>query len=114
MQEHLKVYTTKDVQTGEEIKTSKLKFFRNCTNIIRCIPQLQYDEKNPNDTSREPHEITHGPDAIRGFCIERTKATHIPTEKEIEQQYFRDKHRKEIVEGIGGSTATSSFIMYGG
>lgn len=114
MQEHLKIYTAKDEQTGEEKKTSKLKFFRNCVNIIRCIPQLQYDETNPNDTSREPHEITHGPDAIRGFCIERTKATHIPTEKEIEQEYFKEKYRQETIKTIGGCTATSSFIMYGG
>ena len=89
-------------------------FRSNCINIIRCIPQLQYDEKNPNDTSREPHEITHGPDAIRGFCIERTKATHIPTEQELEKEYFREKRRKETVEAIGGCAATSSFIMYGG
>ena len=112
--EHLKVYEEKDEQTGEIIRTSKLKFFSNCVNIIRTLPQLQHDDKNPNDTAREPHELTHGPDAIRGFCIERTKATKILSaeEKELEEQIKR-KYRKGI-EGIGGKAATKSFIYFGG
>ena len=62
MKEWLKVY--KDEQN---IETSKLKIFRNCRNLIRCIPQLAADEKHPNDVAKEPHEITHAPDAIRYF-----------------------------------------------
>ncbi len=48
-------------------KTAGIKFFRNCKEIIRCIPLLQFDEKNPNDVATQPHEITHAPDAIRYF-----------------------------------------------
>jgi phage terminase large subunit len=29
------------------------------------------DEKNPNDTAREPHELTHAPDALRYFIAGR-------------------------------------------
>ena len=56
----------------------------------------------------------NGPDAIRGFCIERTKATKILSaeEKELEEQIKR-KYRKGI-EGIGGKAATKSFIYFGG
>lgn len=56
---------------GDEqgIKTAKLKIFRGCVNLIRCLPMLQYDEKNPSDCATEPHELTHGPDALRGFCV---------------------------------------------
>ena len=50
---------------------ANLKFFSNCTNIIRCLPQLQHDDHDPSDVSTEPHEITHGPDAIRYFCAGR-------------------------------------------
>ena len=50
-------------------KTSKLKIFNTCKNLIRCLPQLQYDEKKIGDVANEPHEITHAPDAIRGFCV---------------------------------------------
>ena len=48
-------------------KSCRLKFFRNCAEAIKCIPLLQFDEKNPNDVSTEPHEITHAPDAVRYF-----------------------------------------------
>lgn len=50
-------------------KTSKLKIFSTCTNLIRCLPQLQHDPKKIGDILNEPHELTHGPDALRGFCI---------------------------------------------
>lgn len=48
-------------------KEPMLKIFDNCANLIRTLPALQYDEKNPNDCAREPHEVTHAPDAIRCF-----------------------------------------------
>lgn len=48
--------------------TSKLKIFSNCTNLIRTLPALVHDEKNPNDVATEPHELTHIPDALRYFC----------------------------------------------
>ena len=46
----------------------KLQIFDTCLNLIRTLPGLQHNEKNPNDTATEPHELTHGPDAIRYFC----------------------------------------------
>ena len=64
MHEWLKVQTD---EFGEQ--KPRMRFFRTCPNIIRCIPELQYDEKKVNDAANEPHEITHGPDAIRGFCV---------------------------------------------
>ena len=48
---------------------SKIKIFRTCTNLIRTLPQLLIDEKNPNDCAKEPHELTHAPDALRYFAI---------------------------------------------
>ena len=75
VKEWLKVYETRDEQTGDVIQTAKLKIFSNCVNLIRCLPQLKQCENNPNDVDTKPHEITHGPDALRGFCIMRTSAT---------------------------------------
>lgn len=49
----------------------RLFVFRNCKNLIKSIPALQFDQKNPSDCSREPHEFTHGPDAIRYFLAGR-------------------------------------------
>lgn len=64
MKEWLKVY--KDEQGCE---TSRLKIFSTCKNLIRCLPQIQHDEKKIGDVANEPHELTHSVDAIRGFCV---------------------------------------------
>jgi phage terminase large subunit len=48
-----------------------LRIFANCVNLIRTLPALQFDDKDPNDCADEPHEITHAPDAIRYFVAGR-------------------------------------------
>lgn len=47
----------------------RLKIFSTCTELIRCLPALIVDKLRPSDCSTEPHEITHAPDALRGFAI---------------------------------------------
>lgn len=49
------------------ITTAKLVIFENCRNLIRTLPLLQISKINPNDVANEPHELTHAPDALRGF-----------------------------------------------
>lgn len=112
--EHLKVYDEKDEQTGELKKTAKLKFFNTCLNILRTLPIIQHDEKNPNDVAKEPHELTHAPDALRGFCIERTKATKIMSEDEERYLESVEARRREGILGIAGAKATQSYMTYGG
>ena len=48
---------------------AKLQIFQNCTELIRCLPALIIDKLRPSDCQNEPHEITHAPDALRGFAI---------------------------------------------
>lgn len=71
VKELLKPYQSKDIFTGEEITTAKIKIFSNCKTLINYLPQLQRSEKNPNDVATEPHYLTHIADALRGFCVER-------------------------------------------
>jgi phage terminase large subunit len=73
VKEWIKPIEQKDEQTGDIRKTSRLKIFSNCVNLIRCLPQVQRDEKDPNDVATEPHELTHAPDALRYFCIMRQR-----------------------------------------
>ena len=47
----------------------KLKIFSFCTELIKCLPALLIDKLKPSDCMNEPHEITHAPDALRGFAI---------------------------------------------
>ncbi len=45
----------------------RLMVFSNCVNLIRTMPLVLHDEKNPDDVAKEPHEATHAPDAARYF-----------------------------------------------
>ncbi len=48
-----------------------LTVFRCCENLIRTLPSLARDPKNPNDAAVTPHELTHAPDALRYFAAGR-------------------------------------------
>ncbi|MDF2800780.1 MAG: phage terminase, large subunit, family [Anaerocolumna sp.] len=61
----------KPFEDEQEITTASMVIFKNCTNLIRTLPQIQRDERNPNDVAKEPHELTHAPDAIRYFVAAR-------------------------------------------
>ena len=59
-------------------KVAGLRIFNNCRNLIRTLPSLQHDSKNPNDTANQPHELTHAPDAIRYFVAGRPTPAQMP------------------------------------
>lgn len=65
----------------------KMQIFSTCLNLIRTLPGLQHDEKNPNDTAKEPHELTHAPDALRYFCDGQPLPAEVPREREEEATY---------------------------
>ncbi len=64
LRERLKLCTD---EKGE--RSAKLRIFSTCTNLIRTLPLLRYDPKKGGDCALEPHELTHAPDALRGFCV---------------------------------------------
>ncbi|CAK7066753.1 MAG: hypothetical protein MEEGG_02945 [Eggerthella lenta] len=45
-----------------------LTVFSTCRNLIRTLPALRHDAKNPSDAASTPHELTHAPDALRGYA----------------------------------------------
>jgi len=95
VKEWLKPYNTRDMETGEDVITAKMKIFKNCTNLVRTLPQLQCDERNPNDVSNQPHELTHGPDAIRGFCSSRPSPTINTKVKKSTLWMFNTEEKEE-------------------
>ena len=67
--------------TDEQGQTiAPLRIFSNCLNLIRTLPHVAVDAKNPNDVAREPHELTHAPDAIRYFVAGRPIPAAMPIE----------------------------------
>ncbi len=91
VKEWIKPKKARNEQTGKIYIDSDLKIFSNCLNLIRCLPQLQHDEKNPNDVATEPHDITHITDALRYFCISRPQPPII--NKTIEQVFNFEEER---------------------
>ena len=59
---------------GEE--KPRLRIFSNCTEVIRTLPALVFDSRNPNDVGDKVHEYTHAADALRYWAAAR------PMEKE--------------------------------
>ena len=82
VKEWLRIKKVRHEQTGELYEDSDLKIFSNCLNLIKYLPQLQHDEKEPNDVATEPHEPTHITDALRYFCVSRTAPTKEVINKE--------------------------------
>lgn len=100
--EWLKVIESRDIETGETIKTSKLKIFDTCEFLIKYLPQVQKDEKNINDVATEPHEFTHICDALRYFCVNFTYSADIPIQKTAEEIKEERNYEDYINFGIGG------------
>ena len=81
-----------------------LQIFSHCQEIIKCLPALIIDRLRPSDCSTEPHEITHAPDALRGFAIfyarpaeDRGKA-HRPWSADMWEDYYgADKAGREYL-----------------
>ena len=59
MKEHLRV---------REDGTPKLTFlYGTCDSLIKDLQKIQKDKNKPTVYSKDPHELTHGPDALRYF-----------------------------------------------
>ena len=63
----------------------RLKIFSNCTELIKDLPLLQHDDKNPSDCATEPHDITHAPDGLRYLLDGRPRPAEILTPKDEDE-----------------------------
>jgi phage terminase large subunit len=65
----------------------KLMIHKSCENLIYSMKMIQYDEKNPNDCAKTPHDLTHACDALRYAC---TSYTFLP------DGYIPSQQRKQF------------------
>lgn len=88
-----------------------LMFFDDVGRVISDIKSIQADEKNPNDCSKDPHEITHTVDGVRYFCINRSIAAEAPEEPQEEEDF-------EVLEDydsfMTGGQITASYMNFNG
>lgn len=83
-----------------------------CRGLIRNLPAIQHDDKNPSDCATEPHEITHIIDALRYFAVTRTlsaERVYTPTPEDFEPMAMTDYD-----EEMTGGDMNETYLTYGG
>ncbi len=94
LREWLKPYTD---ELGDTI--ADIRIFSNCINLIRTLPAIQLDPKNPSDCMTDPHELTHAPDALRYFVSGRPKKACQQTPARVPN--FKSERAPKSPGGIG-------------
>lgn len=75
-------------------KKPRLRIFANCTEVIRTLPALCFDEHNPNDVGDKVHEYTHAADALRYWAAARPFYSALQDPEEEEE--FAPDYENEI------------------
>ena len=73
-------YALKELLKIREDGKPGLIVFDTCGSLIDCLKCLQHDKTDPNDVAKQPHELTHGPDALRYFA----QTYVLPAEQEVQ------------------------------
>ena len=58
--------------------TPRLRISSDCTELIRCLPLLRFDDKVREDASSTPHSVTHAPEALRYALMSREPKKALP------------------------------------
>ena len=81
----------------------RLKIFSTCTELIRCLPQLQYAKTgDPSDVAKDPHDITHAPDALRYMMDGRPRPGEKPKEERHHRQPVPIQRQAASIIAFGG------------
>lgn len=87
----------KPYQDEQETMTASLVIFKDrCPNLIRNLPQIQCDEKDPNDCATQPHGVTHICDSLRYFLSGRPSPTIVARvqKKSLLSEKFKKKAKR--------------------
>jgi phage terminase large subunit len=100
----------RDEQTGEKYKTARLTFDEGLDpDLWKHLTTIQKDEKNINDVAKNPHEVTHYPDALRCFCVSRMVSSVEP--QEAKHCNFNFERPQEGDSYFGGEV-TEDYMSY--
>ena len=73
-----------------------------CPYLWRCLNSIQKDSRRPNDCANDPHELTHGPDALRAFAAGRPRPAEVPEDRDPREGPRYDEQVETFFEYTGG------------
>ena len=73
----------------------RLRIFSCCPQLIRCLPALVTDMRNPEDASSHPHSVTHLPEALRYGIMSRMSPPEAE-EEALPAFFHRGEGRKSV------------------
>lgn len=82
----------------------------DCQGLIRNVPVIQHDDKNPSDCATEPHSITHILDALRYFCVTRV----LKAERTEEPEDWDETGAVDYDLNMTGGEMPADYLTYGG
>lgn len=85
-----------------------LIIFDTCGSLIDCVKSLQHDKTIPDDVAKQPHEITHGPDALRYFAQTYVLPAEIQTLEEEQEE--EDEGSVDYQTAMCGTGVSASYI----
>lgn len=85
-----------------------LVIFKSCEGLIDDLMAIQHDEKNPSDCAKNPHELTHRPDALRYFCQMRT----LKPEQQAEDDEEDDRRLQDYGEYMTGGELSDNYLCF--
>ena len=87
---------------------SGLIIFDTCGTLVECVKCLQHDKKHPDDVSKEPHGITHGPDALRYFA----QTYVLPAEAQQDESFDdEDTGEMDYMTAMCGTGVSQSYVL---
>ena len=81
--------------------------FNTCSSLIESMKCIQHDKTNPNDVAKQPHEITHGPDALRYFA----QTYVLPAEQEVQQEEEEEEETTDYHSYMCGTGVSNSYMF---
>ena len=89
-------------------KLPGIMFFNNVEKACVDLRDIQADDNNPNDCSKQPHEVTHTVDSLRYLCVMR----YAPAEAPVQQAPVDEDEPEDYEDFMTGGAITDSYMDY--
>ena len=100
-------YALKELLKIREDGKPGLIVFNTCSSLIESMKCIQHDKTNPNDVAKQPHEITHGPDALRYFA----QTYVLPAEQEVQKEEEDEEEATDYHSYMCGTGVSQSYML---